>query len=74
MAKGNYLELHTYIYIFKHLFFSISHNGKAYQVILTKALQRIRPKNLTPWRDSNLGSFGLGAVAMTTLPRRQGCL
>jgi hypothetical protein len=31
-----------------------------------------RPKNLTPWRDSNLGSSGLEADAMTTMSRRQG--
>jgi hypothetical protein len=31
----------------------------------------LRPKNLIPWRDSNPGSSGLEADAMTTMPRRQ---
>jgi hypothetical protein len=29
-----------------------------------------RPKNLTPWRDSNPGSFALEADAMTSMSRR----
>jgi hypothetical protein len=31
-----------------------------------------RPKHLTPWRDSNPGSYVLEVDAMTTLPRHQG--
>jgi hypothetical protein len=36
---------------------------------LQKHCNVFRPKNLTPWRDSNPGS---SSVAMTTIPRRQG--
>jgi hypothetical protein len=32
----------------------------------------LKPKNLTPWLDSNLESSVLEADAMTTMPRRQG--
>jgi hypothetical protein len=39
---------------------------------LTTALQFIKPKNLTPWRDSNPGASVLEANAMTTMPGRQG--
>jgi hypothetical protein len=30
------------------------------------------PKNLIPWRDSNIGLLVLEADAMSTAPRRQG--
>jgi hypothetical protein len=36
---------------------------------LTTALQRLKTKNLTPWRDSNPVSSVLLADAMTTVPR-----
>jgi hypothetical protein len=34
----------------------------------------LRPKNLTPWRDSNQGSSVLEADAMTIMPCRQGSI
>jgi hypothetical protein len=41
--------------ISKHLFFSNTHNENAYNhtIIWLKHCNVLRPKNLTPWRDSN---------------------
>jgi hypothetical protein len=36
------------------------------------AMDVLRPKNFTPWRDSNPGSSVLEVDTITTMPRRQG--
>jgi hypothetical protein len=43
-----------YFFYWKHLFVSNKHNDNAYKVLPT-ALQCIKTRNLTPWRDSNPG-------------------
>jgi hypothetical protein len=55
---------------FSRILFSQIHTMKMQIKFLQQHCNALRPKNLTPWRDSNSGS-SLEADAMTTMPRRR---
>jgi hypothetical protein len=59
-SKQNYFGYrkklqNVFLKIFYHLFFSIRSNDFAFQVTALQCINSL--KKLTPWRDSNSGSF-----------------